>query len=77
MSLKTQVGGDHYRKLPIQPIEYCHANNLGPCETFSIKYITRHRDKGGRQDIEKAIHALQLLLELEYENRSGNSTESD
>lgn len=64
--LNQQIGGDHYKKLKIQPVEYVHANKLGYFEGNAIKYITRHRDKNGAQDIHKAIHWLQLLLKLEY-----------
>jgi hypothetical protein len=64
-----QVGGDHYKTLEIQPGEYIHRNKLGWHEGNAVKYITRHRLKGGRVDIEKAIHYLQLLLELEYPTR--------
>lgn len=63
--LDTQVGGHHY-KLPIQPIEYIHKNDLGFIEGNIVKYITRHRDKGRAQDIRKVIHYAQLLLKLEY-----------
>ena len=63
---QQQVGGDHYSKLGIQPIHYIHENNLDFFQGSAIKYITRHRDKGGAHDIEKAIHFLQLILELEY-----------
>lgn len=63
---KTQVGGSHYAEFAIQPSEYIHRNGLGWCEGNAVKYITRHRRKGGRQDVEKAIHYLQLLLEWEY-----------
>lgn len=63
--LASQVGGDHYMKLAIQPIEYAHLNHLGPCETNVIKYVTRWRDKGGIADLEKAKHMLDLLIELE------------
>lgn len=63
---EKQVGGDHYRTLEIQPSEYIYRNKLGWHEGNAVKYITRHRIKGGRQDIEKAIHYLQLLLEAEY-----------
>lgn len=67
MSAKDkQVAGDHYRAMKIQPIEYCVANNLGPCESLAIRYISRHGKKNGRQDVEKAIHCLELLLEFEY-----------
>jgi len=64
--LLTQVGGSHYKDKAIQPIEYCYKNKLGPCETLAIRYISRHKTKNGKIDIEKAIHSLQLLLELEY-----------
>lgn len=62
-----QVGGGHYKDLAIQPAQYAHTNNFGYCESLCLRYITRHRTKNGRQDIEKAIHTLQLLLELEYD----------
>jgi hypothetical protein len=61
-----QVNGDHYKSMAIQPSEYIHRNGLNWCEGNAIKYITRHKLKGGRVDIEKAIHYLELLLELEY-----------
>ena len=63
---ETQVGGGHYKDLAIQPSEFIHRNRLGWCEGNAIKYVTRHREKNGRQDIEKAIHYLELLLEWEY-----------
>ena len=71
-SLDEQVGGDHYKKLAIQPIEYCHKNKMGSVESGVVKYVTRHSWKGGREDLEKAIHLLQMLIELEYpdEDRS-------
>lgn len=61
-----QIGGDHYKALAIQPIEYCQRNGLSYCEANVVKYVTRHRFKGGSQDILKAIHNLQLLLKMEY-----------
>ena len=63
---KRQVGGSHYRDLQIQPSYFCHINKLGWLESNAIKYVCRHAAKHGRQDIEKAIHYLQLLLEWEY-----------
>lgn len=59
----VQVGGDHYKTMKIQPYEYIVANNIGWLEGNAIKYISRYKQKGGRKDIEKAIHYLQLLLE--------------
>lgn len=64
--LAEQVGGDHYKTLAIQPVEYCQKNRLGYIESNVVKYVTRHRAKNGRQDIEKAIHNLNILLEMEY-----------
>jgi hypothetical protein len=63
--LSTQVGGDHYKKYAIQPIEYAMVNNLNYCQANAIKYVTRYRDKGGVEDLEKAIHNIQLLIEYE------------
>lgn len=67
-ALASQVGGDHYRQGGIQPVQYIEANALGFLEGCVVKRLTRHnRPTGkGRQDIEKAIHELQLLLELRY-----------
>lgn len=65
-ALDKQEGGTHYKELPIQPVEYCQRNGLGFCESSVVKYVTRWKSKGGEQDIRKAIHFLELLLELEY-----------
>ena len=65
-SLNKQEGGQHYKSKAIQPIVYIHANNLGFCEGNVVKYITRHKEKNGAEDIKKVIHYCELLLELEY-----------
>ena len=64
-ALMKQVGGSHYKDKAIQPIEYIHANNLGFCAGNVIKYVTRYKDKNGVQDLEKAKHYLEMLIELE------------
>jgi hypothetical protein len=64
--LAFQVGGNHYSKLAIQPAEYTTRNGLGHMAGDAIAYITRYKDKGGKQDLEKAIHSIQLLIEFEY-----------
>jgi len=61
-----QIGGNHYKDMAIQPSEFIHRNELNWCEGSAIKYICRHHLKGGRQDLEKAIHYLNLLIEWEY-----------
>lgn len=64
--LDIQVGGSHYKKYKIQPAEYNHANGLDWFQGNIVKYITRFRDKNGKEDLEKIIHYAQMLIELEY-----------
>lgn len=66
--LSAQIGGNHYKQCKIQPVEFIEANDLQFLEGCIVKRATRHNRNGGkgRQDIEKAIHELQLLLELRY-----------
>lgn len=61
-----QHGGSHYKKYAIQPMEYTMKNSLGYCEGNVIKYITRHKDKGGIEDLKKAKHFIELLAEHFY-----------
>lgn len=63
----AQVGGDHYKNLKIQPMRYSMENNLDPCQHTIIKYVTRFRNKGGIQDLEKAKHVIDLLIQFEQE----------
>ena len=65
-ALDKQVEGDHYKGQKIQPIQYIHANDLGFMEGNVVKYVTRHKYKNKVKDLEKAIHYLELLIELEY-----------
>ncbi len=59
---EKQVGGNHYSKLAIQPVDYIVENKIPYREANAIKYITRHKSKNGAQDIEKAIHYLEMIL---------------
>ena len=71
-----QVGGDHYKNMTILPTEYLMANNLNWCEGNAVKYVTRHRVKGeGLQDLLKARHYINLLIELEYGESIDESTD--
>lgn len=67
-ALEKQEGGNHYKGYSIQPIEYIHANNIPFAEGSVIKYVTRWRDKNGVADLKKAIHFIELLIELESRN---------
>lgn len=69
-SLKKQIGGDHYTKLKIQPIEYALANNLGICEHAVVKYVSRWKDKNGVEDLRKAIHYLEMMIQREINEDS-------
>lgn len=65
-ALESQVGGDWYSKMAIQPAKYTTLNGIGHLAGDAIAYISRYRAKNGREDLEKAIHSIQLLIELEY-----------
>ena len=58
----TQIGGNHYKDFPIQPIEFITKNELGFCEGNVVKYVCRYKAKGGLEDLEKAKHYLELLM---------------
>lgn len=64
--LKTQEGGQHYKGMSIQPAEFIHANAIPYLEGNVIKYVCRHREKGGIEDLRKAQHYLELLIHFEY-----------
>jgi len=67
-TLSSQVDGNHYTSMKIQPAEFINENNLEFAEGNAIKYICRHQKKGKRKDIEKAIHYLEMILERDYDD---------
>lgn len=62
-----QVSGNHYSKLKIQPMKYSLENELNYGQANAIKYITRYKDKNGIEDLKKAIHCIELLIQHEGE----------
>lgn len=66
-ALKSQVGGSHYKDMAIQPMTYSMVNGLDACQHTIIKYVSRFRQKNGIEDLEKAKHCLDLLIEFEKE----------
>jgi hypothetical protein len=66
----TQVGGDHYTKMPegYQPFDISHKLGLNPVEHSILKYLLRHRSKNGKQDLLKIKHCVDILIEQEYPN---------
>lgn len=65
-ALTKQEGGNHYKNMKIQPVEFITANELGFLEGNVVKYICRHHAKNGAEDIKKAIHYCELLLQTKY-----------
>jgi len=75
-ALDTQIGGGHYKGMAIQPMEYSMANGLDACQHTAIKYISRFREKGGIQDLEKAKHCIDMLVEFERKAMAGKKAPS-
>ena len=67
----VQHGGDHYKTKAIQPWDFIISNNIGFLEGNAIKYLCRWRDKGGIQDLEKARHYIDKLIEVERAKAEG------
>lgn len=65
----VQIGGNHYKDCKIQPTEFIHANNIPFIEGNIIKYVIRHKSKNGIEDLKKARHYIDLLINFEYESK--------
>jgi hypothetical protein len=65
-AMDVQVGGNHYKDMKIQPIEFTMKNNLNFCQGNIIKYVTRYKHKNGIEDLKKAKHYIDLLIQLEF-----------
>ena len=65
-SLEKQVGGKHYKNMKIQPAHFINENKLLFAEGKAIKYICRHNLKGNEEDVRKATHYLEMILERDY-----------
>jgi len=63
---KKQIGGSHYKDMAIQPADFINKNKLLFSEGNAIKYICRHQSKGKLQDIKKAMHYLEMIIERDY-----------
>lgn len=61
-----QIGGNHYKDMKYQPMDFAYDNNLGAHQYDIIKYVCRYKTKGGEEDLDKAIHVLEMLKEREY-----------
>jgi hypothetical protein len=70
----TQIGGKHYKADGIEPWDYVAANNLGYFEGNIVKYVSRWKDKGGVDDLRKAKHYIEKLIELETQVKDESKT---
>lgn len=68
-ALSTQEGGNHYKSMKIQPVEYIYENSIGYFEGCVIKYVSRWKAKNGIEDLKKARHFLDLLIEFEEKQK--------
>lgn len=66
-ALDTQVGGSHYKNFKIQPVEFIHQNGIGYMAGNVIKYVSRYKEKNGIEDLKKARHYIDMLIEFEQE----------
>ena len=66
-SLKIQIGGSHYKDYVIQPAEFINKNKLLFAEGNAIKYIVRAKKKGGKEDLLKAKHYIDMIIERDYQ----------
>jgi len=71
-----QVGGTHYASMVIQPSEFINKNNLPFAEGNAIKYLCRHKQKGQKQDLEKAIHYCQMAIDRDYPEKGKTVSEN-
>ena len=76
-ALDRQEGGGHYKKYAIEPVEFCHRNNLSWCQANVVKYVVRFKDKGGLEDLRKARHYLDMLEEFEYGKKEDPTKEAE
>ena len=76
---KKQVGGNHYKSMVIQPSEFINRNNIPFAEGNAIKYLWRHKQKGQKHDLEKAIHYCQMAIDRDYpeEKEEDKPTQKD
>lgn len=76
-ALDKQVGGDHYKTLKVQPIEFILANGLGFCEGNAVKYLCRYQQKGGVEDLHKAKHYIEILIQRWQADQQSTTKKQD
>ena len=72
-SYDKQIGGSHYQGMSIQPSQFVIENKMLFPEGSAIKYICRHSKKNGKQDLLKAIHFIEMIIERDYKETKQES----
>jgi hypothetical protein len=80
-AMDTQIGGDHYKNMAIQPSTYCERNRLTHLQSQTVKYVSRWNDsygeitegKWGLTDLKKAIHCLEMMIDMYYDQEKEDS----
>lgn len=72
-----QVNGSHYKTMAIQPGHYAFVNNFNVYQALTLRYLSRYKTKDGLEDLQKAIHCIELLIEEEYGDPHNNRTARD
>lgn len=73
--LDIQIGGNHYKKMAIQPAVFCEVNGLSGGESAIVGYICRWRDKNGKEDLEKIKHWCDLMIEIHFDEKGNRKTD--
>ena len=71
---KRQEGGTHYKGFKIEPMTYNIENDLPFAEGNVVKYVSRHRERGGKEDLLKAIHYIEAIIEAHYGDNEERSS---
>ena len=74
-ALDIQVGGTHYSKMTIQPVEFINVNNLSYLQGNVVKYVCRYKDKNGIEDLKKAMHYIQIMIDYETRGKAEAGSE--
>ena len=69
-ALMTQEGGNHYKAMGMQPVEFCAVNRYDPTAFSALKYVSRHHVKNGREDLLKGRHFIRLRRDLRRDHPS-------
>ena len=71
--LQSQVGGTHYQNYKVQPIIWALDNHINAAEFSILRYLLRYKHKNGLEDLNKALHYTQILMQQTFVARNENA----